>query len=103
LLIKKIVEDATCDICMADVESPDHLILHCPFAKRFWPQLGFGIPADASVTQLWELQKATAIPEVHYSTYLLLCTWQLWKHRNDVVFRSEPPPSHLRLLLSCKE
>jgi hypothetical protein len=45
LLLKIIIEDATCDLCTAEMESPDHLILHCPFAKRFWLQLGFRILA----------------------------------------------------------
>jgi len=101
LLLKNIIEDATCNLCMTEMESPDHLILHCPFAKRFWLQLGFCIPVNASVTQLWQLRKPAALPQAHYSTYLLLCAWQLWKHRHDVVFRGETP-SHLRLILSCK-
>jgi len=101
LLLKNIIEDATCNLCTTEMENPDHLILHCPFAKRFWLQLGFCIPVNASVTRLWQLRKPAALPQAHYSTYLLLCAWQLWKHRHDVVFRGETP-SHLRLILSCK-
>ena len=44
LLLKNIVDDAECELCHMDVESPDHLILHCPTATQFWTVLGITIP-----------------------------------------------------------
>ena len=41
-------------------------------------------------------------PLCNYQTFLLLCAWQLWKNRHDVLFR-EQEPSLLWLLLNCKE
>jgi len=35
LLIKHVVDDAECEVCRADDESPDHLILHCTIATQF--------------------------------------------------------------------
>ena len=34
----------------------------------------------------WEANRNTGS---QYQTFLLLCAWQLWKHRHDVVFRSQ--------------
>ncbi|KAG2569425.1 hypothetical protein PVAP13_7NG391420 [Panicum virgatum] len=51
---------------------------------------------------MWELPRPDHIPAPSYHTFLLLCAWQLWKHRHDVVFRNMEP-SLLRLMLACKE
>ena len=101
LRFKNVVDDAECEVCRVAVESPDHLILHCTIATQFWAKLGISVH-QASVSQLWKLDRPPGVPAQHYSTFLLLCAWQLWKHRHDVVFRSQEP-SLLRLLLSCKE
>jgi len=102
LLLKNIVDDAECELCHMDVESPDHLILHCPTATQFWTVLGITIPPTASVSCMWELPRPDHIPAPSYHTFLLLCAWQLWKHRHDVVFRNMEP-SLLRLMLAYKE
>jgi hypothetical protein len=39
LLRKKIVDDATCELCAEAAETVDHLLLHCPFAASFWQRL----------------------------------------------------------------
>uniref|UniRef100_K3YFM3 Reverse transcriptase zinc-binding domain-containing protein n=1 Tax=Setaria italica TaxID=4555 RepID=K3YFM3_SETIT len=91
-----------CEVCNSGSESTDHLILHCSFATQFWAAIGVEISGTASVSTLWELQRPPTVPDAFYSTYLLLCSWQLWKHRHDVVFRGLEP-SLPRLLLSCKE
>ena len=101
LLAKNVVDDSECEVCRAGAESPDHLILHCPIASQFWEKLGIAVH-QAFVTQLWLLERPAGVPAQHYHTFLLLCAWQLWKHRHDVVFRKQEP-SLLRLLLCCKE
>jgi len=101
LLAKHIVGDSECEVCRDGTETPDHLILHCQFASQFWSSIGITVH-QASVEQLWLLPRPTGVPAQHYHTFLLLCAWQLWKHRHDVIFRSQDP-SLLRLLLSCKE
>ena len=77
LLLKNIVDDAECELCHMDVESPDHLILHCPTATQFWTVLGITIPPSASVSCMWELPRPDHIPAPSYHTFLLLCAWQL--------------------------
>nr|TKW37935.1 hypothetical protein SEVIR_1G081950v2 [Setaria viridis] len=62
-------------------ESPDHLILHCSFARQFWTAIGSTIRDADNVERLWEVTRPHNILEAYCSTYLLLCAWQLWKHR----------------------
>ncbi|RCV23843.1 hypothetical protein SETIT_5G037200v2 [Setaria italica] len=57
---------------------------------------------DSSVTSLWTVPRPTMAPAKHYSTFLILLCWILWKHRNDVVFQ-RAPASRQRLWMSCRE
>jgi hypothetical protein len=45
---------------------------------------------------------ATAVPSGTASTFILLCCWNLWKHRNAVVFRGQRP-GLAGLLSLCRE
>nr|TKW08982.1 hypothetical protein SEVIR_6G061400v2 [Setaria viridis] len=89
LLLKNIIDNDNCELCGSSAESPDHMAMHCPFAAPFWGHLGISIPP-------------LHIPVMAFSSYLLLCVWQLWKHRNDKVF-SRLIPSLARLLATCKD
>ncbi|KAF8765812.1 hypothetical protein HU200_008324 [Digitaria exilis] len=101
-LLKNIVVNADCEFWNSGAESPDHLILHCPFAIKCWAAFRIEIQSDASVTRLWEPGRPQNIPAAFYSTYLLLCSWQLWKHWHDVIFGAMEP-SLIRLMLCFKE
>ncbi|GJN17833.1 hypothetical protein PR202_gb04934 [Eleusine coracana subsp. coracana] len=90
LLTKRVVADATCKLCHGNTETSDHLIFRCDTAKGFWDAIGMDT-THASVERLWELRRPSPVPEKHYHTFLHLCCWQVWKHRNEVVFRSESP------------
>ncbi|KAG2583893.1 hypothetical protein PVAP13_6KG249600 [Panicum virgatum] len=39
--------------------------------------------------RLLRISRPQAMPEKHFSTFILLCCWELWKRRNNVVFRGE--------------
>ncbi|RLN08965.1 hypothetical protein C2845_PM11G28540 [Panicum miliaceum] len=47
------------------------------------------------------MKPAGRAPAALLSTFLLLCCWQIWKHRHETVFRGATP-SLPRLLESCK-
>ncbi|CAO2185858.1 unnamed protein product [Urochloa humidicola] len=98
---KNIVDDATCALCSQAVEDCNHLILHCSFAAQAWSSLNIDITGK-TVTALWELDRPATIPLKHFGSYILLVCWQLWKHRNGVVFNNDQP-SHARLWAACKE
>ena len=98
---KNILDSDTCEVCKRLPESADHLISGCTFSQSFWRHIGWDPAAIPPVSQLWELQTQGGAPARSLPTMFLLCCWQLWNHRHNVVFRSKSP--NLRhLLLECR-
>ncbi|CAN6206059.1 unnamed protein product [Urochloa humidicola] len=100
LLKKNIVQDASCEIC-SHAEDPDHIIFQCPLAVQVWAALGINT-SGCTVRTLWTVPRPTTVPAKHYSTFLLLVSWHLWKHRNAVVFNQETA-SHACFWRDCNE
>jgi hypothetical protein len=100
LLAKKIIQpaDAHCPICSAPVENASHIVLGCSFARRFWAAIGAPTGAACEVHQLHALPGVLKGPTA--STFTALCCWNIWKHRNGVVFNGERPCHH-RLVATC--
>nr|TKW41484.1 hypothetical protein SEVIR_1G319400v2 [Setaria viridis] len=100
-LVKKcIIADPACELC-GQPEDCDHLILRCRFAAQVWAAL----PADttgASVRCLWNIPRPTTVPSRHYSSFILLVCWLLWKSRNELVFQNITP-SIGRFWLACRD
>jgi hypothetical protein len=102
LFMKHILEDDICELCGNAVETADHLIFHCPVSSQFWSHIGWAEQDVPQVADLWQMTRPAHIPAKHFSMMILLCCWQIWNHRHDVVFRHQQP-SLSRLLHSCKE
>jgi hypothetical protein len=51
LLAKHIIrlDEASCPICSTPSEDASHIVLGCPFARRFWRSLGASVAEDADV------------------------------------------------------
>jgi hypothetical protein len=100
LLAKKIIQpaDAHCPICSAPVENASHIVLGCSFARRFWAAIGAPPGVACEVHQLHALPSVLKGPTA--STFTALCCWNIWKHRNGVVFNSERSCLH-RLAATC--
>ena len=102
LLKKSIITDATCALCHNCDESADHLIFTCPVAASLWQHVGIERNSSTTVSNLGALQRPNAIPETHFSVFIFLCCWNIWKHRNRVVFDAAEP-SLQSLLRNCQE
>ena len=100
LSAKHLLDDAKCEVCSVEDEDCQHLILSCPFASQAWHALGMDA-GRGEVTKLWAFPRPTSIPSKHFDSFVLLICWNLWKHRNEVIFRSLPP-SHRRLWDACR-
>jgi hypothetical protein len=86
---RKIVPDDRCEVCGESTETTAHILLQCEFAARFWEELGMDISSSDTDSVLLRISRPQAMPEKHFSTFILLCCWELWKRRNNVVFRGE--------------
>ena len=102
LLKKSIITDDTCELCKDHPETVDHIVFHCPVAAAFWRQVGFELNAHATVEALQSLTASSPAPNPHGSVFLFLCCWNIWKHRNRVVFDGAEPCLQ-RLLRNCNE
>jgi hypothetical protein len=91
LLHKKILTpaEALYPICAEVEETADHLFAGCALAHGFWEVIGHGPVADADVRLFYSLPPPGGVPPKNAATFTLLCYWQLWKHRNGVVFRAQ--------------
>ncbi|XP_073359884.1 uncharacterized protein [Aegilops tauschii subsp. strangulata] len=105
LLRKTIVttEGAACPVCSCELETADHMVFECPFARSFWRAVGVDVVDKGyQVGALQALDVRGVVGDIACATFALLCCWQLWKHRNVVVFRGAVP-SLARLLACCRE
>jgi hypothetical protein len=98
---KNIVQEANCEECGAAEETATHIIFQCPFAQDFWRALRFTLPADARVATLDELSCPDHVPNMQFAMLVLLCCRQLWKRRNEIVFRGESLTLR-QVMLNCK-
>ena len=89
LCLKSIVDSPICAVCNQETETGEHIVFDCPFAQEFWQQLGFHISRMGSVDRPISVPCPTTFPEQHFTTFMALCYWHLWKRRNGVVFREE--------------
>ncbi|CAN6226414.1 unnamed protein product [Urochloa humidicola] len=101
LVKKQVVDAATCPLCSHPDETCDHLILDCPFAAQVWGKLQIDT-SNCRVTNIWNVVRPQSLPLQHFNSFILLISWQLWKHRNSIVFDGATP-SHQALWNICKE
>ncbi|XP_020191978.1 uncharacterized protein [Aegilops tauschii subsp. strangulata] len=103
LLKKHIVElqSAGCPECGVSLETPDHLIFGCPFARAFWCSLRLST-SGASVRAMHLFDASMAVGSASPHAFVQLCCWHLWKRRNAVVFRRETPSLNATLK-ACRD
>jgi hypothetical protein len=104
LLRKNILraDECGCPLCPATLETAQHLVIGCPFAQRFWASVGAPFDADFTIGIVLSDACWPGLPAGSASTFILLCCWQLWKHRNGVVSDSNTPSLHT-LRRRCRE
>lgn len=100
----------TCPFCDQDVETINHILVSCAFARSVWqmalealhkPQW---MPApDAELIPWCNSCTATDIKAKDRRTILSLGLWELWKHRNDIVFHGATPSATIVIANMEKE
>ncbi|XP_039122026.1 uncharacterized protein LOC120258641 [Dioscorea cayenensis subsp. rotundata] len=102
---------ATCVMCHTNMESVDHLFLHCSLANEVWVffcrLLSVPEPPD-SMHLIWSSWRNSVRPEARLSVDFPVkaLTWNIWLARNDRIFNAKILPTHCiiininRMLLS---
>ena len=62
LVIKNILQDATCEICHQGHETADHIFSGCSFTRGLWARIGWNPDDIAPVSELWLTQPP---PRIH--------------------------------------
>jgi hypothetical protein len=83
--------DVLCVLCTSRLEEDiDHLFFNCPFAMQCWNLIGF-----VWNTNLPLLDRLVAASNSHnlpfFTEVVLIAAWELWKLRNDKIFRARTP------------
>ncbi|XP_004288816.1 PREDICTED: uncharacterized protein LOC101301910 [Fragaria vesca subsp. vesca] len=91
-----LIQDNSCVLCNEDNETMDHLFGYCNFATSVWNAAAMTPPIDwkeglIKVARKWFIDN-------HYDSNLfgkfIVTCWQIWKDRNDAVFRGKTPRSN---------
>ena len=90
-----------CPLCDQAVETIDHLLVLCVFAREFWFQVFSQIglrayspqPTDISFHNWWKRvsNAASEILRKGINSLIILGAWTLWTHRNKCVFDGAAP------------
>jgi hypothetical protein len=91
--------DLTCVFCSLNLEDSSHLFFSCQFVKRIWAAISSWIGKDIPTGEvgcnnfMWfgelvRLKKTGG--RVNHLIWLAV-TWNIWKHRNQVIFEGANP------------
>ena len=89
---------AVCPFCDQEPKNINHLTLGCVFARQIWAVIMNNwdkpdwIPiSDAKLVDWWTKLNPSKQYRQEIWTVMILVTWTLWKHRNDIVFNGASP------------
>ena len=96
LAMRGIIQDSSCPLCNNSQETIRHLLIECVVAKEFWHKLMVPPEMVSSFVDmdLFCWLKANCQSKVFHSssvpwTFLFsFAIWNLWKHRNGMVFNN---------------
>ncbi|KAJ1255822.1 hypothetical protein BS78_K154600 [Paspalum vaginatum] len=73
-------------MCSSGEETIDHLFFECQFAQNCWAAIG--VSWDTDIPLLDRVSHARTIHAVPmFIEVVLIAAWEIWKARNDKVFR----------------
>lgn len=88
-----------CFLCDQALETIDHLLCACPFAREAWFLICQVVdvqlpPSTPSVCGWWKRLRHACLPSRRkgMDSLFALTSWELWKERNDRLFRGETKP-----------
>ena len=102
---------AACPFCDQEEETIDHVLLACVFARTVWAAIfvALGTPSWIPTAQEtlveWAVDKrgSNNVNTKDLRTIFALTWWELWKHRNAIVFEGARPSVEQLLRSMCAE
>lgn len=101
----------SCPLCDQADEDINHLVLSCVFSREVWflilSCIGLGHLAPSGEHerfQHWWRQASRGLGKdlrMAFNTMVILVAWEIWKHRNRVVFDEERP--HVQSLIGVNK
>jgi hypothetical protein len=85
-----------CILCDQDLETADHLCLHCVYAREVWQRVSvwsdglFTVPVPNVSVETWWNSSVQGRPPHQWrkaAAFLIYTAWGLWKERNRSIFR----------------
>ncbi|XP_071714996.1 uncharacterized protein [Rutidosis leptorrhynchoides] len=95
------MDSIRCHVCNDDIESVEHILLKCPFAKELWKRVfNWWNLESQSYTSLDDMFKGKKLPS--NSSKLLqaiewICGYTIWQNINQVVFQKKKGTAHMAL------
>ena len=92
------LHESRCAFCNKSLESSSHLFIHCHFTWNIWMKLlsnrGFCSVFPKSVDDMcyqWSSMVKGQWQNLSWQLLFSCVVWNLWLHRNDVIFNDAPP------------
>lgn len=89
-------ENALCALCLEDIETIDHLFVHCPVSKRVWQKFSretqhhWVMPSSAkALLAMWEWTGGKEGSEIVRKMMGCAVMWSIWLARNNKNFKAE--------------
>ncbi|KAI8525452.1 hypothetical protein RHMOL_Rhmol13G0231200 [Rhododendron molle] len=93
LFRRKCAQSSACPICGSEIETVEHMLFWCSWAKAIWFVCNIKVCGDlggnASVLKWADdmVDKMTVPEATEYMGFVALVAWHIWKTRNGFVFR----------------
>jgi hypothetical protein len=86
---KRIVDSATCEICSATDETPEHIIHGCALGRNVWASMNLQSIISVDMSELHTVRGPSGDQFPEFPSFLALVCWHIWKARNAKIFRNE--------------
>lgn len=72
-----------CPLCLAEEESPNHLLIHFTFSTKVWTDI------LSRFRLSWVMLQSMFRPKVLWNQSLFVECWKIWLERNNRIFNSK--------------
>ncbi|XP_071689310.1 uncharacterized protein [Rutidosis leptorrhynchoides] len=83
-----------CPICDDDIETVDHILIKCSFAKDLWSRvyrwwnIGNSVDIDLDERFKWKINVANSTSKL-WQAIEWICGYTIWQNRNQAIFRKK--------------